>query len=113
MGLIGGFIAFLDFFIGNVAIPSIQGGLGVGAPETQLVMVGYGAALAIVSLAAVVLPLLEGRGQGWPLWVWASLIAAVPLFALFVAHPSRGDMERRIAGSKTRREAIRHPASVA
>ncbi|GHF36469.1 MFS transporter [Streptomyces morookaense] len=236
--LIGGFIAFLDFFIVNVAIPSIQGDLDASAPETQLVMVGYGAALSVgliaggrlgdlfgprrifltglvlftlssaacgfapsiwflavarvvqglssalltpqvlaivshvytgaawgrafsayglmlglsglcgqliggvlialdvagigwrtvflinipiglvilaltprvipefrtgsaarldlagaalatVSLAAVVLPLLEGRDQGWPLWAWASLIAAVPLFALFVTHQRR------------------------
>ncbi|KOG64524.1 MFS transporter [Streptomyces griseoflavus] len=236
--LIGGFIAFLDFFIVNVAIPSIQHDLGAGAPETQLVMVGYGAALCVglitggrmgdlfgprrmfltglalftiasaacgmapsiwvligarivqglasallapqvlaivghvytgaararafgayglmlglsglcgqliggvlialnvggldwrtiflinlpigvvilaltpktipdirpgagarldlagaalgtVSLAAVVLPLLEGREQGWPLWAWVSLIAAVPLFALFITHQRR------------------------
>ncbi|GAA3184836.1 MULTISPECIES: MFS transporter [Streptomyces] len=233
--LTGGFISFLDFFIANVAIPSIQSDLGAGAPETQLVMVGYGAALCVglitggrmgdlygprrmfllglalftaasaacgfapgiwfliaarvvqglssamltpqilavvshvytgaargrafgayglmlglsglcgqliggvlialdvaglgwrtvflinipiglviltltprtvprirteagagldlagaalatVSLAAVVLPLLEGREQGWPLWAWLSLIAGVPLFVLFITH---------------------------
>ncbi|WP_066978240.1 MFS transporter [Streptomyces sp. NRRL F-4489] len=236
--LIGGFIAFLDFFIANVAIPSIQSDLGAGAPETQLVMVGYGAALCVglitggrmgdlfgprrmfviglalftaasaacgfapsiwflivtrivqglssamltpqvlavvshvytgeargrafgayglmlglsglcgqliggllialdvaglgwrtvflinipiglvilaltprivppirtgtgaeldlpgaamatLSLAAVVLPLLEGREQGWPVWTWLSLIAAVPLFVLFLTHQRR------------------------
>lgn len=48
-----------------------------------------GAALASVSLAAVVLPLLEGREQGWPLWAWLSLIAAVPLFALLITHQRR------------------------
>ncbi|MFD5477522.1 MFS transporter [Streptomyces hawaiiensis] len=236
--LIGGFIAFLDFFIANVAIPSIQSDLGASAPETELVMVGYGAALCVglitggrmgdifgprrmfliglalftvasaacgfapsiwflivarviqglssallapqvlaivshvytgeargrafsayglmlglsglcgqliggalialdvagldwrtvflinipiglvilaltprtvpdirtasgtkldlagvalatVSLAAVVVPLLEGREQGWPLWAWLSLIASVPLFALFITHQRR------------------------
>ncbi|MFF9350708.1 MFS transporter [Streptomyces sp. NPDC014734] len=45
--LIGGFIAFLDFFVVNVAVPSIQNGLDAGASETQLVMVGYGAALCV------------------------------------------------------------------
>ncbi|MFD5158040.1 MFS transporter [Streptomyces hawaiiensis] len=236
--LIGGFIAFLDFFIANVTIPSIQSDLGASAPETELVMVGYGAALCVglitggrmgdifgprrmfliglalftvasaacgfapsiwflivarviqglssallapqvlaivshvytgeargrafsayglmlglsglcgqliggalialdvagldwrtvflinipiglvilaltprtvpyirtasgtkldlagvalatVSLAAVVVPLLEGREQGWPLWAWLSLIASVPLFALFITHQRR------------------------
>jgi EmrB/QacA subfamily drug resistance transporter len=42
-----------------------------------------GAALVTVALVAVVLPLVEGRQQGWPVWAWACLAAAVPLLAAF------------------------------
>jgi MFS family permease len=34
-------------------------------------------ALATATLTAVLLPLLEGRRLGWPLWTWLSLAAAV------------------------------------
>jgi EmrB/QacA subfamily drug resistance transporter len=41
------------------------------------------------ALVAVLLPLIEGRQTGWPLWTWASLAAAPALAAAFVAHQSR------------------------
>jgi EmrB/QacA subfamily drug resistance transporter len=43
-----------------------------------------GAVLVAAALVAIVLPLVEGRAQGWPLWTWLSLAAAVPLLAVFV-----------------------------
>jgi EmrB/QacA subfamily drug resistance transporter len=43
-----------------------------------------GAALVAAALVAIVLPLVEGRAQGWPLWTWLTLAAAVPLLAVFV-----------------------------
>lgn len=52
-----------------------------------------GAALAGATLVAVVLPLIEGRPQGWPLWTFASLAAAIPLGAAFVTR------QRRLAAS--------------
>ncbi len=45
-----------------------------------------GAALVTAAVAAVVLPLAEGREHGWPLWTWLSLAAAPLLAAAFVAH---------------------------
>jgi EmrB/QacA subfamily drug resistance transporter len=48
-----------------------------------------GAALAGATLVAVVLPLIEGRAQGWPLWTFAALAAAVPLGAAFVLRQRR------------------------
>ncbi|MEO3785562.1 MFS transporter [Actinocorallia sp. B10E7] len=39
-----------------------------------------GAALVTLALAATLLPLIEGREQGWPLWTWLSFAAAVLLF---------------------------------
>lgn len=48
-----------------------------------------GALLATGGLLAVVLPLVEGREHGWPVWTWLCLGAAVPLGAGFVAHQRR------------------------
>ena len=48
-----------------------------------------GTALAILALTAVVLPLLEGRQHGWPLWTWLSLGAFPILAAAFVIQQRR------------------------
>jgi EmrB/QacA subfamily drug resistance transporter len=48
-----------------------------------------GAALAGATLVAIVLPLIEGRRTGWPLWTFACLVAAVPLGLAFLARQRR------------------------
>lgn len=48
-----------------------------------------GTALATATLVALVLPLVEGRQSGWPLWTWLSLAAAPALLALLVADQRR------------------------
>jgi EmrB/QacA subfamily drug resistance transporter len=48
-----------------------------------------GAALAGATLVAVVLPLVEGRRQGWPAWTFACLAAAVPLAFAFALRQRR------------------------
>jgi EmrB/QacA subfamily drug resistance transporter len=48
-----------------------------------------GAALAAATLVAVVLPLVEGRRQGWPAWTFACLAAAVPLALAFARRQRR------------------------
>jgi EmrB/QacA subfamily drug resistance transporter len=45
-----------------------------------------GAALVTVAIAAIVLPLVEGREHGWPIWTVLSLAASPLLLAGFVAH---------------------------
>jgi len=42
-----------------------------------------GTVLVTLGLVAVVLPLIEGREQGWPLWTWLCLAAAAPLLLAF------------------------------
>ncbi len=37
----------------------------------------------------VVLPLIEGRSLGWPIWLFALMIAAVPIAFLFATHQRR------------------------
>ena len=39
-----------------------------------------GTALSMLTLAALIVPLIEGREAGWPFWVWLSL-ALVPILA--------------------------------
>lgn len=48
-----------------------------------------GAVLVSCAVAAVVLPLTEGREHGWPLWTWVSFGLAPVLGAAFVRHQSR------------------------
>src|SRR3954447_9672272 len=43
-----------------------------------------GLALATLALTAVVLPLVDGREQGWPAWTWVSLALVPVLLAVFV-----------------------------
>ena len=50
-----------------------------------------GAAGVSASLALALVPLTLGRDEGWPLWTWLALAAAVPLLSLTVA------WERRLA----------------
>ena len=48
-----------------------------------------GMALVAMTLVAAVLPLVQGRDQGWPLWSLVSLAAALPLAAVFWAWQRR------------------------
>ncbi len=42
-----------------------------------------GALLATAAVFLLVFPLVQGRQDGWPVWGWAMLGAAVPVFAVF------------------------------
>ena len=48
-----------------------------------------GVALITACLVAVVLPLVDGRQEGWPAWSWIALGAAIPLAIAFAAHQRR------------------------
>jgi EmrB/QacA subfamily drug resistance transporter len=54
---------------------------------------GVGTALITAGLTAIVLPLVEGRQHGWPLWTWVSLAVAPVVLGCFVVH------QRRLAGN--------------
>jgi EmrB/QacA subfamily drug resistance transporter len=45
-----------------------------------------GMLLITAALVAVLLPLIQGRGQGWPAWTWISFGLAVVLFAIFTLY---------------------------
>ncbi|MEW9532092.1 MFS transporter [Microbispora sp. NPDC049125] len=48
-----------------------------------------GTLLVTAGLVAIVLPLVEGREQGWPEWAVISLVVSVPLLAAFAAYQRR------------------------
>jgi MFS family permease len=48
-----------------------------------------GVALITACLVAVVLPLVDGRQEGWPAWSWIALGSSVPLAIAFGAHQRR------------------------
>lgn len=48
-----------------------------------------GMALSMLTLGALIVPLIEGREAGWPFWAWASLIAMPVLAAAFWRYEAR------------------------
>jgi Na+/melibiose symporter-like transporter len=48
-----------------------------------------GTTLITVGLTAIVLPLVEGRQHGWPMWTWVSLGAAPLILITFVVQQRR------------------------
>ncbi|HKT91661.1 MAG TPA: hypothetical protein VJS18_05740 [Paraburkholderia sp.] len=48
-----------------------------------------GMVLLVLALAALVVPLIEGRERDWPVWTWALLIGAAPLVAIFWRYEAR------------------------
>ncbi|QMU69229.1 MFS transporter [Streptacidiphilus sp. P02-A3a] len=48
-----------------------------------------GVLLVTAALLTLVLPLIEGRAQGWPLWTWLCLAASPVLFTVFGVHQHR------------------------
>jgi EmrB/QacA subfamily drug resistance transporter len=59
--LTGTFMTFLDFFIVNVALPSMQADLHAGADAVELVVAGYGVAFAVGMISGGRLGDLYGR----------------------------------------------------
>ena len=68
--------------LGSTVVPKTGGGQNV-----RLDVVG--AALISLTLAATVVPLSEGREQGWPIWVFVMLVGAVALGILFFWYEDR------------------------
>ncbi len=42
-----------------------------------------GTAIIVISSSLLILPLIEGRVEGWPVWTWLSVVASVVGFYLF------------------------------
>ena len=78
-------IFLINVPVGLVALPLVARVVpeSRGAPS-RLDLAG--AALVTAAVTAVVLPLVEGREHGWPVWTWVSLAVAPVLGVALVAH---------------------------
>jgi EmrB/QacA subfamily drug resistance transporter len=77
-------IFLINLPVGVLALPLIRRIV----PESHSGRTGLdlaGTVLGTAAIAALVLPLVEGREHGWPLWTWLSLLAAPLLAGWFVA----------------------------
>jgi MFS family permease len=75
-------VCAVTLFLGWKVVPETGGG---GNVRLDL----GGAALISLTLAAIVVPLSEGRDQGWPAWVFASLACVPFLTAAFLGYEAR------------------------
>ena len=113
--LIGGLLIQADLFgLGWRACFLINVPIGVAAlamvrravPESRAagpVQIDLaGMAVLTTALVALILPLVQGREQGWPAWTWLSFAAAAVLFAAFGV-----SQRRRAAAGKA---PLVHPA---
>jgi MFS family permease len=75
-------VCAVTLLLGWKVVPKTGGGGNV-----RLDLVGAG--LISLALAAVVVPLSEGRQQGWPAWVFAVLACAPIMAAAFFVHENR------------------------
>lgn len=100
--IVAGWLVDADYFgwswrmIFAVNIPIGLAALGFGAallprsrPEAGLTIDVGGAALASAGMAGLVFALVQGRGLGWPWWVFAVLAAGVGALVLFALHQIR------------------------
>ncbi|NUR71392.1 MAG: MFS transporter [Hamadaea sp.] len=98
--LIGGLLIKADLFgldwrlcflinlpIGIAALVKLRTLPESRATGGRLDLVGVG--LVTAALVALVLPLIQGPDQGWPLWTWLSLGGSAVLLAAFGVHQNR------------------------
>ncbi|MGA0568491.1 MFS transporter [Rathayibacter sp. KR2-224] len=88
-------IFFVNVPIGVLTVIAAALLVPAGAEGKRLSTDAVGLLLAIAALVAILVPLIEGEDQGWPLWTWLSLVGGVVLLALFAL------WERHVATTKT------------
>ncbi|MEP6815134.1 MAG: MFS transporter, partial [Marmoricola sp.] len=72
-------VGVFALFVGAKVLPA-------GAPShAGLHLDVVGALLLAVASFLLVFPLVDGRTQGWPTWMFGLLVASVPMFGLFIA----------------------------
>ncbi|MGO9885807.1 MAG: MFS transporter [Solirubrobacteraceae bacterium] len=81
-------LSWRSCFLINVPIGALAVALAPRAiPESRAPRTGaldlLGTLLVTGALVAIVLPLVQGRADGWPLWTWLSLASAPAILAAF------------------------------
>jgi EmrB/QacA subfamily drug resistance transporter len=75
--------------VGAVALAAIRRTVPESRAETTARFDLTGLVLLTAALTALVLPLLTGRSEGWPLWTYLTLAASPVLFAGFATQQNR------------------------
>src|ERR1700677_2545201 len=75
--------------IGVLTLPLAIRSLPRGASHPDLKLDIGGVCLVGLALVAIIYPLIQGRTDGWPAWVFAMLAAGVALLIAFVAYERR------------------------
>ena len=84
-------IFFVNLPVGVIAVAAALAVLPGTALAKKLSTDLFGLLLATCALAALLVPLVEGQDEGWPLWTYLSMAGALVLFVLFAL------WERRVA----------------
>ncbi len=84
-------LSWRSCFLINVPIGALAVAMAPRAiPESRAPRTGkldlLGTLLVTAGLVAIVLPLVQGRADGWPLWTWLSLATAPMILAVFWRH---------------------------
>ena len=85
------YIFFVNLPIGVAGMVAAAIVLPKLAPGVKLSLDGVGLLLLAGSLVAILVPLIQGQEEGWPLWTYLSIIAGIVLLVLFAL------WERRLA----------------
>ncbi|WP_069465678.1 MFS transporter, partial [Actinacidiphila rubida] len=75
--------------IGLAALALAPRALGESRAPRRPRLDPVGVALSTASVVALVLPLIQGRALGWPVWTWMCLAGSAALGTAFVAHQRR------------------------
>ena len=78
-------IFLVNIPVGVLALVAAYVGLPDSKAPDKPTLDVLGAILVSAGLFLLVYPLTEGREKGWPLWIYAMLIASVPCLVAFVA----------------------------
>ena len=85
------YIFFVNLPIGVAGMVAAAIVLPKLAPGVKLSLDGVGLLLLAGSLVAILVPLIQGQEEGWPLWTYVSIVAGIVLLVLFAL------WERRLA----------------
>jgi EmrB/QacA subfamily drug resistance transporter len=82
-------VFLINIPIGVIALPLAFRSLPSGASHPDLKLDVTGVWLVGLALVAIIYPLIEGQGEGWPAWTFAMLAAGVGLLVAFMVHERR------------------------
>jgi EmrB/QacA subfamily drug resistance transporter len=75
--------------LGALTLPLAIRSLPHGAARPEMKLDISGVWLVGLALVAIIYPLIQGRSDGWPIWIFALLVAGAALLVAFLRHERR------------------------